>query len=361
KMHLESQGEIFEYDVPFFLINESRETVPKNILDHFGENSIGNPAISKVFNNRFRHNGMLWAKGVLEINGSHTTDDATILKGEKETFGWLNHMIYSDFPEGHVAEGTTNRVDFSNAGDLALLENNESRNIYFMATFNNNIDGNGNQRALICRKDQNSAKLEVDAVSILPNSINISESSYPSFKTIAFSESEVFGIFADFTNDLIEVYYGNMSDGFKLQESLTNVEFSGITKGLNEFFIVCRNSNDRRPRAYKFSKNAQLTDLGDVGYGKFSHLNGHLIVGSKNDLNQIEIVEITDNGEKKILANGNDINHATNDILTFKGDELMGFASDGNTLYAAIKNGISPVYKGRENQFIGIEIIKYKN
>ena len=169
EIHVVSGNELLHYSLPFLLLNETRSTVPQNILDEFGNNSIGNPAISRVYNRLFRSSGRLWAKGELEINGSRITDDGTLIKNDKETFGWMNYVNYNNFPGGYVAQGTTPEVWFANIGELDVVENNGKRSIYFMATFNNNIGGSGNQRALMCRKDRDSQKIEIDAVSVLPN------------------------------------------------------------------------------------------------------------------------------------------------------------------------------------------------
>ena len=153
-----------------------------------------------------------------------------------------------------------------------------------------------------------------------------------------------------------------MSGGFQLLQTIPNSTFENLVKGRNEFFIISSDLNSgNQTKSIKFSKDGAFTDLGAIEQGKYSYFNGNLVVGTDNNLNEIQILEVTGLGTPNILAAVGDIDVGQAEGVIYRGDELMDFASDGKNLFVALKNWKSPKYRGEGGQFGGVEIIKYKN
>ncbi|MGD1848820.1 MAG: hypothetical protein ACFB10_25800 [Salibacteraceae bacterium] len=357
-MHVTSGSEIIHYNIPILLFNVSRSTIPQHILDFFGNNSIGQPMVTKLGHRRFRNNGQMWVQGNILLNSnSIATNRALVLKNANEAFGWRNYVWSDDFPSGFVNQiGTPYEVYVGNIGYVDLTQNGSTQRAYFMAEFTSN----GMRRGVICRKDLQSPKLELDAVSVMPVSTKLDADQYPSYEVVAFDDNKIFGLYFNRTDDEVEVYSGNFTDGFSLLTSLPNYNYRSIVKGKNEFFLVyAETGTSSGNKAVKISSAGTVTDLGTVPVGAYSHLNGNLIVGTEESNEEIRVIEITGNGTRNSLAEGEDLSPGSAATVIFRGNQPQ-FASDGINLFVALKNWRSPKYKAAE-QFGGMEIVKYKN
>ena len=69
-MHVTCGSEIIHYNIALLLFNVSRSTIPQHILALFGNNSIGQPMVTKVGQRRFRNTGQMWGEGNSLLNSN---------------------------------------------------------------------------------------------------------------------------------------------------------------------------------------------------------------------------------------------------------------------------------------------------
>ena len=360
KFHVVAGNMVYDYDLPQDLRNESASQIPNAVYSEFTGGTLDG-----VGNSYFRFDGRLWSQGTVldeRFGGPFPVHGISLLKGgNMPIYAWLNRYKYTEFPAGYlssVADPETAFVDFNNIGTIDLIAENGEDHIYFMADFNSLYNGNAEQRGIICKKARNSDNVDIDEIAILPFSASIAASTFPQYRMFSFNENQLFSTFFNATDNVIEIFSGNMNDGFELRENLENVEFKDAVKGANEFFLFYTEGESGSVNVRKYHKNGEVTDLGEVEYGIYSHFNGNLIVGTDN-AGEINIYQVTGNGSRQDLASAGDLD--VGDLQGVNPGELIAFASDGEQLFVAVKNWKSPVFRGRFNQFGGWEVIKYKN
>lgn len=151
--------------------------------------------------------------------------------------------------------------------------------------------------------------------------------------------------------------FGAFDDGFTYVKMVENVR--GITaffKGKDNFFCVLKESGSGRNYAYKIDLNGNVSDLGIIesAYDEsFTHYKGDLVyshIKNENTDNEKNVVE-------KVTASGRELLGSS--PLTKPNCRITHLMSDGNQLFGAGINKISPVYQGGGRQFEGWEFIKY--
>ena len=361
RFHVVAGNLVYDYDLPYDLRDESASQIPTEVYNEFTSGTL-----DAVRNTYFRHDGKLWSQGTVldeRFGGPFPIYGISLLKGgNAPIYAWLHRYKYTDFPSGYlapVAEPETDFVDFNNIGTIDIITENGEDRIYFMTDFNSLYNGNSEQRGIICKKIRDSEKVDIDEIAILPFSPSIAASSFPQYRTFSFNENQVFSTFFNNAENVIEIYSGNMTDGFELHENLENVQLKSALKGDNEFFLFYTEGEPVPVKVRKYHRNGEVTDLGEVEYGIYSHYNGNLVVGTENNSGEIHIYEVTGNGSQQDLASVGDLD--VGDLQGVNPGELIAFASNGNQLFVAVKNWKSPIFRGRYNQFGGWEIIKYKN
>lgn len=154
--------------------------------------------------------------------------------------------------------------------------------------------------------------------------------------------------------DQVLFAFGSFETGFDYVKQLDGYRTISLFKGVSNFFCVLEKNGGSQKYGYKIDLNGNVTELGEVTgsseYG-YTHYQGDL-VGAINDGTSGET------SIKKFTANGTETLGIS--PLT-KNTAIEVLMSDGNNLFGAAVNRVSPVYMGTTHQFRGWEFFKYDN
>jgi hypothetical protein len=217
------------------------------------------------------------------------------------------------------------------------------------------VDGAGNQSLLVISRTSMPANVGyVREVALAPANNDLAQSYYLTMKTKHLNDKVMTVIQA---SDEREAYFvfGSFDEGFDYIKTIPNIRgINAFYKGKDNFFCVLMEGGSSRSLAYKIDLNGNVTELGAFrapSNSAFSHYKGDMVAsvleGDEYDINSI----------KKLSASGEEILGAT--PLVEEG-YLEVLISDGDNLYGAAVNEVSPIYFGGGRQFSGWEFMKYE-
>ena len=218
-----------------------------------------------------------------------------------------------------------------------------------------NETGPAQQRVVISRIELRNGTGYGREVDVLPFHPDLGENYY-----IDFRSKQMKGkiLTVGFGSEQRNAYlcFGSFQEGFSFIKVAENVR--GITnffKGKDNFYCILKESGGSRSLAYKIDLNGIVTDLGFIESANddaFTHYEGELVVSRLID-------ESPDNPQvivEKVTAAGSELLGSSS--LT-KFAQIQVLMSDGDQLYGAAVNEISPLYQGGGRQFLGWEFLKY--
>lgn len=302
-------------------------------------------------NNFFFHEGNVyawsdaWRKVFNYWRNSYSVK--SIVNSSGTRYGWFSEAHKSTFPSSVDFTGNPlyTNVVFADVGKVDLMGSEPTLKVMTVGKFHDSkADGSVTWRACLIEKNWNTLTDSADHVYPLPFNQTVHNEN---IQTQTFcNNGKILSTIQIHTTRELFLAFGDKSSGMKYIGNYTDARVIDVIESKSYFFCIYTDDAGNY-NGLKVNRSGNVEQFTDIPFGTYSHYKGDLIVGESIN-NSVTISKITSSGTQ-IMGSEN---------IT-KNSSGITFASDGDHLYAAIENCVSPVFSGGAGQFCGYEIIKF--
>lgn len=197
----------------------------------------------------------------------------------------------------------------------------------------------------------------IEQVSVLPEKSSLDGEFYMDMKSQAIGEKVMTAVIGLEKRNTYFVL-GSFADGFQFIKELTGYrKIEAFFAGKENYFCVLTQDGSSRKFGFKIDLDGNVTELGEVtgAYENgYTHYKGELTVAIHDETNGTEQKVSV----KQFTASGVNVLGAESLTTTATIETLM---SDGDHLFGAAVNNISPKYFSGGRQFYGWEVFQFNN
>lgn len=294
-----------------------------------------------------------YRRSATNLNQSWKRIGPTGVSRNGQVVGWLPSIPRRLINEKSNLEPGSGHVN-SNIGSLDILELNGTKTTVQLATFFSREAGGENPGTYACLAGKYWDGL--DSIDITSNSIFIDPDQLTNSGQVKCIGNTILAVLNG--KDKTHFILGDFNSIVEVHQLSAFYEIIHFVKGKNAFVVIYRNVDQLE--AVKIGTDGTVTALGTLPtstVGSAVVFQDDLVIGYTEDNSTYKVQKISSAGTTSLGA----------EILTqpLTGDIYSGakitLASDDDHLFAAIRNNLSPKFKGRITQWTGHEIIKYNN